>query len=272
MEASTRRSSRMKSPELDHLGFACRDLEPLLKTFFSLGFAPTQAERLQGVDRRGRPFSLGQISAHVVLGNTYIELSAVPDPTTGNHLEPFLARHEGLHILALRAEDIAAAHRRARDAQKNPSRLQNATRQINYGDQQGSARFRWWMLPASDMPSALLCYVDNQKPELVYQAAVQEHPNGALDVSAVLIRAADPAQSIQHWLPITTNSAPHEKNCIELPNAQLRFSRYENLDLPQAPCLAGLEVTVQICSLSRNWSWMQAGKYSNKLRLHWACI
>ncbi len=234
----------MKSPELDHLGFACRNLEALLKIFKSLGFAPTKPEALYGLDDGGQRIPLGQISAHIVLGHTYIELSAVPDQSTGNHLEPFLSRHEGLHILALRADDIEFAHQRACQANKHPSKLQTATREIAYGERHGRAKFRWWMLPSRDIPDGLVCYVDNQRPDLVYQAAVQNHPNTALDISAVLIRAEEPAESMARWLPITMQTQTDSEYCIELPNARLVFSRDEHVDLPPPPCLAGLEVTV----------------------------
>jgi hypothetical protein len=185
--------------ELDHLGFAVRQIEPLLALFRRLGFAPTQPRELKRLNDRGQLEALGQISAHLVFEDTYIELSGVPDPAAGNHLERFLDRYEGLHILALRGADLDQARRRCLAAGLNPTDVQLAGRRIEYGNRHGEARFRWWMLPADDMPDGLVCHVDNLTPELVYQAAVQRHPNGALAISAVIVNTPDVPFATRRW-------------------------------------------------------------------------
>lgn len=229
--------------ELDHLGFAVGDLAPLLETFTRLGFSPTEPRELERLREDGSTESLGQISAHLVFGDTYVELTAVPDRRSGNHLEEFLARHEGLHILALRSADIDAARSRCAAAGLHPTPVQLASRRIEYGERRGDARFRWWMLPAEDLPDGLLCHVENLRPGLVYQPAVQSHPNGALAVSGVTVNTTDPETAARRWGSVLGLSESPQQ-CFELGNARVDLRDLGNLQ-PLLPAgLAGLHVRV----------------------------
>ncbi len=174
---------------LDHAGFAARRLDGLCRQLRDSGFAPTAPQPLLGRDAAGQAVDLGQRSAHCVFRRTYVEVTATSAAV--NHLQPFLSRYEGLHILALRAADLDRVRARLAAAGFAPTPVQLATRYVNYGERHGEARFRWFMLPAVVMPEALVCVVENLSPELVYQAAVCEHPNGTSDLRAVQALVAD---------------------------------------------------------------------------------
>lgn len=232
-----------ESIALDHLGFAVRQMEPLLTLFRRLGFSPTEARELQRVDEDGRPAPLGQVSAHLVFADTYVELSAVPDPASGNHLEPFLDRYQGLHILALRSADLDAARRSCSAAGLHPTEVQQASREIEYGDRHGEARFRWWMLPAAELSDGLLCHVQNQTPELVYQSAVQAHPNSAVAVTGVIISAPDTLAATRRWSS-ALGGMEAENGVFALNNARLEIQTLSSQQAKLPVGLAGMAIRV----------------------------
>ncbi len=183
----------MPSLFLDHVGFAARAIEPLIESFTAHGFAPTEPRPLLGRDPdTGEPVDLGQTSAHLVFENSYVELTAVPDERSGNHLEPWLSEGGGLVILAFGTDDIDGLHARMRADGFEVSPVNHASRSIEYGSLNGEANFRWFMLPGAETPEALVCFVENQSRELVFQPEVMRHPNGCSDVVGVELTAPEP--------------------------------------------------------------------------------
>ena len=261
----------MRVPELDHLGLAARDLAPLCEMFLRLGFVPTQPRALSRRTDDGKTEPLGQISAHVVLGSTYVEFSAVPDPGTGNHLEPFLARYQGLHIIALRSDDLAASRQAALRSGLQPAEIQAAEREISYGRRQGRAQFNWWMLPVTDISEGLLCFVDNLRPELVYQDSVQSHPNGALNITGVVVRARDQRRSLLRWRQALGMDEQSAGRNIALRNAHIDFPAVDRPALPPPPSLVGLEITVADLAQARQFAeptgWLLPDATSTTLTL-----
>ncbi len=189
---------------LDHVGFASRALSPQLEAFRRAGFAPTDPRPLLGHDpRTGESVPLGQDSAHLVFEHGYVELTAVPDPATGNHLEPFLARYEGLHILALHADDLSGVHARLAAAGWPVTAIAPAQRAIEYGDHHGTARFEWFMVAPEAVDAGLVCVMRGLTPELVYQPAVQSHPNTARALREVVIATGALARTASLYEAIT---------------------------------------------------------------------
>jgi hypothetical protein len=175
---------------LDHVGFAGATLEAMRREWQSLGFAPTEPQPLRSVDRQGRSDALGQHSCHVVLACGYIELTEVAE-VRGHHLEPWLARGPGLHILAFGTTAIDAW--RARQVGDEYSPVMTAARSIDYGSRHGEARFRWCMRDATRTPWALECLVEHLTPELVHQDEVEQHRNGARVLRAITLESPEPA-------------------------------------------------------------------------------
>ncbi|MCB2107377.1 MAG: VOC family protein [Rhodobacteraceae bacterium] len=101
----------IQSPEttIDHVGLVGRAIAPMVEAYRRLGFEVTTPADLMQPGPDGNPVPLGQVSAHAIFANTYVELTAVLDPGQGNHLDNWLARHEGLHILAFHAEDAQSS-------------------------------------------------------------------------------------------------------------------------------------------------------------------
>lgn len=165
---------------LDHVGVVGRDLAAMRTAYARLGFAPTAPRPLERVDAAtGARVPLGQSSCHLVLERGYVELSAVETDDPRHHLAAYLSRYTGLHIVALASTDIAGDHARCVTAGVEPTAVAAAARDIEYGDLHGVARFQWFMLAPRHSPACLTCFVRNLTPDLVFQRAVQVHPNSA---------------------------------------------------------------------------------------------
>jgi Glyoxalase-like domain len=185
---------------LDHAGVVGRDMATLRSAWQRLGFAPTAPRELMaGQPGHSDYRSLGQSSCHIVLERGYIELSAVHGRDPAHHLAPWSARGDGLQIVAFGAEDIDAQQQACQFAALPVTATSLASRRIEYGERHGDARFRWFMVHAAATPEALVCYVRNETPELVYQAAVQRHPNGAQALIGLRAVVSDLKSARARW-------------------------------------------------------------------------
>lgn len=165
---------------VDHLGLVVPDVAPAIDFFRTRGFALTEPTPLQG--DRG---PLGQVSAHLMLPNAYLEISA-PIPGAGNHLDPYLARGPGLRILALASDDIVRDHARldATGLAAGPPRP--SARRVALAAGPATARFEWFPLRADAWPEVLVAVVRHLTPEIAFAPELCRHPNGAVRLSDVV--------------------------------------------------------------------------------------
>ena len=97
----------MNAIDLDHAGVAGRDLDSLAAAYERLGFTLTPRARHSGRRKPDGPVEpFGTANRCIMLRQGYLELIAIVDPNCySNGLERFLARHPGLHIIALSIGD-----------------------------------------------------------------------------------------------------------------------------------------------------------------------
>jgi hypothetical protein len=191
----------MPDVALDHVGLVGPQLHAMRQAYLRLGFQPTEPRQLMANDpTTGERRSLDQESCHIVLETGYVELSALHRPKATHHLAAYAGRYDGLHILALAPQAMAASAAHGAAAKHSATMnspamhtlaarvaaiglaatpVQFATRDIDYGERHGAAKFEWFMLTPAVSPDSLVCFVDNLTPELVFQPAVQVHPNTA---------------------------------------------------------------------------------------------
>lgn len=240
---------------LDHAGLVGRDIGVMLAASRRLGFAPTVPQALMGRDpASGTIVSLQQTSAHLVLGTGYIELAAVHSDSPAHHLAAYLGRYQGLHILALGVADIHAAHARCVTSGLQPRALARASRRIEYGERHGDAQFEWFMLEPSCSPEGLVCFVRQVTPGLVFQPAVQSHPNGATALAGVYLVARDP-EALAARLAAATGGrirAGEDGAWVDIQGGWLGCLQPESLGrrfageaAPACPAMAGLCIAVR---------------------------
>jgi len=176
----------MPALQLDHIGFLTASLEHSIAAWRRLGFSVTSPRVLwQTAGAETVPRSLGQSSAHVMFNRTYLEITAINDADPAHHLAPWRSAVEAPAILALAAAEPLTVQQGLRAAGHAVSAPGVALRQIEYGAHRGEARFEWFMWQRHESPEWLVCVLRHLTPELVFQSAVQEHANGALELSEV---------------------------------------------------------------------------------------
>jgi hypothetical protein len=235
---------------LDHVGMVAKDLAPMLDAVRRLGFCPTEPRPLLGRDpATGATVPLGQSSAHLVFGAGYVELSAVHSSSSSHHLAPWLRAGPGLHILAFGAGDARDAHARCESAGLAPLPLRQASREIAYGERHGEARFEWFMLPPAETPEALVCFVRQVTPELVFQPAVERHDNGASALEGVYLVCEKPEALATRYAAMT--GAMRRGGEVALEGGWIRCldpagfdARFPGLGAPRVPSVAGFAIRV----------------------------
>lgn len=193
---------------LDHVGLVGSSITEMRQAWMDAGFFVTAPEELMAFDpTTGERVSLDQHSCHVILERGYIELTAVTTVTPRHHLYPWIRRDVSLGIIALGTDDIDAEHVRLIEAGVPVGPIATATRPIHYGARRGDALFRWFAINAASTPEALVCFVRNERPELVYQPEVQQHPNGARTLDSLIICSHDPAATAARYATYTGAAA-----------------------------------------------------------------
>lgn len=169
----------LAAPWIDHLGLVVADVAPVVAALREAGFLVSDPQQLQGASG-----PMGQVSAHCVFPNGYLEISA-PLPGAGNHLEPLLAQGEGWRLLLFRTDDAETERQNLLQTGVRCSQIDAASRQVRLDDRELTARFRWFSVPDL-IPGILTAYVEHCDPDVVFDASLCAHPNGATGLGAVL--------------------------------------------------------------------------------------
>ncbi len=204
---------------LDHVGVVGSSIELLRREWQAKGFFVTEPEELMALDpKTSRRVSLGQHSCHIILQQGYIELTAVNAVTPSHHLFPWIRNTESLGIIAIGTNDIQAVHARVAQADVPAGTIARASRPIHYGARRGAALFTWFALSAESTPEALLCFVRNERPHLIYQPEVQRHPNGARTLESVIICSHEPEAVARRYSGYMASASfetlPHMFKCV----------------------------------------------------------
>lgn len=179
---------------LDHVGVCNRDLAPMTSAYEALGFTLTPIAQQSGrrtptseVER----FATGNRCAFLQHG--YIELLAILEPGLfDNKLGEFLARYEGLHILAMAMDDAEANLARMRRAGIDIPGIAHLERPVDKPD---GPRAQFQRLPFPDAPEGRLQLIRHLTPELVWQDRWMTHANAAVALEELILVSAEPAES-----------------------------------------------------------------------------
>ncbi|MBS0337521.1 MAG: VOC family protein [Proteobacteria bacterium] len=195
---------------LDHLGTIVTDLAAGAARWERLGFRLSplsrQRGRMPGRDADG-PWATANRCA--IFRHGYLELIGIVDAAAFNPWTKFLARFEGLHLLALRVPDADAAYAElsARTATLNAPVQRE--RKLDVDGVEATMRFRNIFSRDESYPEGRYIVLEHQTPEYLWQPRYLAHPNGALALEAALVCADDAhAQAVR--LESIVGRAPSE--------------------------------------------------------------
>lgn len=185
---------------IDHIGLVVDDIEKSVCDLRQQGLRVSDPQPLWGENG-----PMGQVSAHRVFANGYIELST-PVAGTGNHLEPLLACGGGWRILVLACADCAAEQSILQAAGIDCGPIAQASREVHLSSGRMRARFSWFSVPDL-VPGLLVAYVRHLDRDIVFAQQLTQHPGGAERIEAVLLGTS--AAALGKLRPWSRPDAPH---------------------------------------------------------------
>lgn len=202
-------------PAVDHIGVVSRSIDDLVTGFRSLGFKVSTPTPLMAQAPDGRILEMGQESAHIVLRNFYIELSAPAPSCTTNHLLPLLKEFgSGVRIVAMACDNAERAYDQLLPTGLQLSPLQNARRLVPFITG-AEARFRWFSTESgARILSAITCWVEQLTPEFVFHPAARSPAWVSDGAMAVLVETGEPeklASSLHSWSDVSPSKGEAPK-------------------------------------------------------------
>lgn len=183
--------------DLDHTGCIVNAFAAGAAQWERLGFQLTPVSPQRGaVPGRAGFHPWATANRCVILRDTYLELIGVVDPAAFNPWARFIAKNEGLHILALRCADAESAH--AILSARTDALLPPVPREriLDVDGEPRAMRFRNIFSRDDIWPEARYLVIEHQTPEFLWQPRYQRHANGAIDLVAVTFVADDPSTLI----------------------------------------------------------------------------
>ncbi|MFN2098470.1 VOC family protein [Altererythrobacter sp. MF3-039] len=163
---------------IDHLGLAVRDVAPVVAALRNDGLKVSDPVELRGTDG-----PMGQVSAHCVFENFYLEISA-PIKGHDNHLWPILEDGACLGIIVMQCDDATARQAALTDAGIACGPVNDASRTVALKSGDTTARFRWFPIEGL-VDRAIIAEVEHRNPETVFASELGNHANGARRVKRI---------------------------------------------------------------------------------------
>ncbi|WP_431283134.1 VOC family protein [Humitalea sp. 24SJ18S-53] len=234
----------------DHVAHSVPNLDAAKARLEQLGFQLTPQSNQLG----GTPLAeTGMANRCVMLREGYLEITGAITDEPRPAVVAFragLARHVGLHLMALGTLDPAREAARLEAAGLGPAVLHRTQRMIGTEDGEGLARFTVVVTPRDHFPEARMPLVLQETPPLVFQPRWLDHANGAIGVDEVVAVVPDPAESAQRFTRFTGVAAAPAGQGLALDFARGRFTLLPLAaagvfaPLPPLPCLVAHVVKV----------------------------
>jgi hypothetical protein len=201
--------------DLDHIGCIVNAFDAGAAQWERLGFQLTPVSRQRGAVPGSEGFHpWATANRCVILRSSYLELIGVVDAAAFNPWARFIAKNEGLHILALRCRDAESAHAvlSARtDALQPPVPRE---RILDVDGEPRAMRFRNIFSRDEAWPEARYLVIEHQTPEFLWQPRYQQHENGACDLVAVTFVADEPSALVPRLDALGANIVAQDGDCI----------------------------------------------------------
>ena len=208
---------------LDHIGAMVRDLDAGAERWRRLGFRLAPRSAQMGYDKATDTTTVWATANHVAMFRRgYLELIGIVDPDRPNPWARFYERYEGIHIVALRCADADVAYA---DIAKRTDALNppvDRRRQAPFGEGTREMRFRNVFSRDERFPEGRFIVCEHQTPEVLWQEALMDHPNGAVALREVVFCTDDVAPTRDRLALITGTQASGELAQPREPGARRR--------------------------------------------------
>lgn len=240
--------------ELDHVGVAVKSLDRGRDAYARLGFRLTARSFHAGSRAPGAPVEPWGSGNHCAMFREgYLEVIGLTDEHKYSSVKDMVARYEGLHIVAIGWGEAEAARAQMLARGVPVDAVRSLERDAAFGtDDTGTrrARFRNCFVDRDKFTEARFLYIEHLTRDVLWQAHLLEHPNGAVAIEEVYFAAEDAkatAQKLAGLLP-----SPARGRFIVVSPAEWKFR-----PLPPLPSPVGFGIRVD--SLAKARACLAAG-------------
>jgi hypothetical protein len=181
---------------LDHVAHFVPEMEPAENALRKLGFILTPLTAQQNRSPTGL-VPAGMANRCIMLRQGYVELlAAVSDTELARRFRTAVARHTGLHLIAMSVGDAEAAQARLEAQGFRPDPPVHLTRPVEDADGRPlEARFSVLRVPPEVMPEGRIQLLVHHTEDAVWQEHWLDHANGIVSLEAALVAVADPEEA-----------------------------------------------------------------------------
>jgi hypothetical protein len=239
---------------LDHVAVMSEDLTAMGAAYERLGFQLTPLSQHSGARTAGgavEPWATG--NRCIMLRRGYIELMGIVVPGLyDNGLSKFVARYEGVHILAFGCNDAQGASDRLKREGFDVTGIHGLARELDVPNGRATAKFNLVRLPSDEMPESRVLAIEHLTPEHLWQDRYLDHPNGAVGLTALAVCVADVEEAAARYGRMFGVTATGDKARRTFDLAAGRFTLLSEaalkselgLDAPILPFAASFTVAV----------------------------
>ena len=245
-------SARQRPPAgrvvLDHLAHFVPDLDAASAVLEALGFVLSPYSEQSTRDAAGSAVAAGSANRCVMLESGYLEfLTPIADTPNAHLLRAAMARHIGVHLIALGTPAAAEEHARLAAHGLGPLPLVGLERTVDVDGKPALARFALARVPPDVMPEGRIQFVEQITPECLWQPRYLGHRNGVTALRAAFV-VADEVTGVSARLARFAALLPRRAGpfaMLDSARGSLLVARREEWQkllgaAPAAPALAGL--------------------------------
>jgi hypothetical protein len=180
---------------LDHLAHFVPDLDAATRALEALGFILSPYSEQSTRDADGAAVPAGSANRCVMLEAGYLEfLTPIADTPNARLLRAAIARHTGVHLIALGTPAATEEHARLAAHGLAPLPLVRLERTVDLDGKPALARFALARIPPEAMPEGRIQFVEQITPECLWQPRYLGHRNGVTALRAAFVVAEDVVQ------------------------------------------------------------------------------
>ncbi len=239
---------------LDHVGHFVRDPQAASRALARAGFAPTPMSVQTQPDPAGAPRLTGTGNVTAMLTRGYVEmLFKTADTPLGGELDAAMARHTGVHLVALSVVDAGSAHQRLQQTGFRVRPLVDMQRPVDTAATLGTAAFTIARLEPGEMPEGRVQLLTHRTEQTVWQPRWLSHPNGAIGLTSVVIAVSDLDEAAQRFERLTgrpprasslAQSFDLDRGSVELVTASTFALICPQIPIPSLPFIGAYSIEV----------------------------
>lgn len=206
------------APSLDHLGWIVTDLFGGAIAWERLGFRLSRISPQMGFTGPNGTLELwASANRCAVLETGYLELIGIVDPGRFNPWQTYLARGDSPHIAAFRVTEADMAFpslmSRVQGFEAPVQRSRMAPLGLHEDEGEAEMRFRNIFSQDKYWPEGRFIVIEHQTPEILWQADLLEHPNGARALVEAVFVSPDPDSTIDRLARLLNR--PHQAGALK---------------------------------------------------------